>query len=76
MAVASRTEQTNGLALLFAVPRGLGFDQALKPVGERSAILLSQPLSRRFDGWFHAHAYRGFPRFRLRLFHAGAFASK
>jgi hypothetical protein len=35
--------------LLAVLPRGLGFDHALQPVGERAAIFLRQALSRRFD---------------------------
>jgi hypothetical protein len=46
------------------VPRDLGFDQALKPIGERATILLRKPLSRRFYGWSHAHMHHGFASFR------------
>jgi hypothetical protein len=36
--------------LLAIAPGGLGFDQALEPVGERAAVFLRKPLSRRFYG--------------------------
>ncbi|MEA2895139.1 MAG: hypothetical protein QOJ84_754 [Bradyrhizobium sp.] len=55
--------------LLPVVPRGLGFDQALEPIGERAAVFLRQALSRRFNRRPDPNVHCDLALFQLRLFH-------